>query len=257
MMTYNVLTLFPDTFKSVCDSSIWARAIKAGLIEVNPIDIRQYTHDKHRRADDYPSGGGSGMVMMPEPVHECFKDIEGRCQNPHINIYMSPRGKELDQRIVTELSAYPCVNILCGHYEGIDERVLDLHIDMEISIGDYVLTGGELASMVLIDACIRHVDGVLGNSESVKTESFSDGLIEYPQYTKPPVFEGISVPEILLSGNHAKVAAYNRRASIEETAKRRPDLLSTAVFTKSDIEYITGVKPETYKKKRIVNPESK
>lgn len=249
MTTYNVLTLFPEMFASVKESSIWARAIKAELIAVNATDIRDYAQDKHRRADDYPFGGGTGMVLKPEPVHACFNDIESRFPQPHINVYMSPCGKKLSHRFVTKLAKYECVNILCGHYEGVDERVLKKHIDIEISIGDFVLTGGELAAMVLIDSCIRHIEGVLGNNESAKSESFSDALLEYPQYTQPAVFEGEAVPEILLSGNHSKIAEYNRRISIRETAQKRPDLLPEAVFSKDEIEFITGDKPDLSFKK--------
>lgn len=240
MMTYNVLTLFPEMFDSVLSSSIWGRAREAKLVEINAVDIRGFTKDKHRRADDYPFGGGSGMVLKPDPVHDCFADIESRSQKPYINVYMSPRGKQLKHGVVIDLLKYSCVNILCGHYEGVDERVLDLDIDMEISIGDFVLTGGEIAAMALIDSCMRHIDGVLGNSDSVKTESFSETLLEHPQYTRPPEFEGVPVPEILLSGHHANVEKYLHGMSILETAKRRPDLLSKTLFDKKDIEYITG-----------------
>lgn len=240
MTTYNILTLFPEMFDSVVSSSIWARARDAKLVEINAVDIRGFTKDKHRRADDYPFGGGSGMVLKPDPVHACFKDIEDRCPRPYINVYMSPRGKQLKHSIVIDLLKYSCINILCGHYEGVDERVLGLDIDMEISIGDFVLTGGEIAAMALIDSCMRHIDGVLGNSDSAKSESFSETLLEHPQYTRPPEFEGESVPEILLSGHHEKVNRYLRRMSILETAKKRPDLLSKTVFDKKDIEYITG-----------------
>lgn len=243
MTTYNVLTLFPEMFESVVNSSIWARAIKAQLIEVNTVDIRAYTKDKHRRADDYPFGGGSGMVLKPDPVHACFEDVESHCKEPYINIYMSPRGKQLKHSLVVDFTKYSCINMLCGHYEGVDERVLEKHIDMEVSIGDFVLTGGEIAAMALIDSCIRHVEGVLGNSESVKSESFSDALLEHPQYTRPPVFEDVSVPEVLLSGHHGNVCEYQRRMSILETAKRRPELLSKAIFTKKEIEFITGKQP--------------
>lgn len=240
MTTYNILTLFPEMFDSVKGSSIWSRAIEADLARINAIDIRAYTKDKHRRADDYPFGGGSGMVLKPDPVHACLKDVGSRCSEPYINIYMSPRGKQLKHGVVIALSKYSCVNILCGHYEGVDERVLGMDIDMEISIGDFVLTGGEIAAMALIDSCIRHIDGVLGNSDSVKSESFSEALIEHPQYTRPPEFEGIAVPEVLLSGHHENIGRYLRRMSILETAKRRPDLLSKTALSKDDIEYITG-----------------
>jgi tRNA (guanine37-N1)-methyltransferase len=239
MTAYNVLTLFPAMFTSVCESSIWARAISAGLICVNTTDIRDYTTDKHNRADDYPLGGGAGMVMKPEPVDACFRDIMTRSESPSINVYMSPGGKPLTHGLVTQLAAYKTINILCGHYEGVDARVLKRHIDLEVSIGDYVLTGGELAAMVLIDAVIRHIDGVLGNEESAAGESFANALLEYPQYTRPAEWDGEAAPEVLLTGHHANVAAYRRQESLKETARRRPDLLQKARLTKKDIEYIT------------------
>lgn len=239
MTAYNVLTLFPAMFTSVCESSIWARAISAGLIAVNTTDIRDFATDKHRRADDYPLGGGAGMVMKPEPVDACFRDVISRSERPYINVYMSPCGKQLNHALVTQLSSYKAVNILCGHYEGVDARALERHIDLEVSIGDYVLTGGELAAMVLIDACIRHIDGVLGNDESAISESFVNGLLEYPQYTRPAEWEGEAVPEVLLSGHHANVEMFRRQASLRETARRRPDLLSKARLSRADIAYIT------------------
>ena len=239
MTTYNVLTLFPEMFESVSASSIWARAIQSNKVAVNTVDIRDYTEDKHHRADDYPFGGGSGMVLKPEPVCACFKDVTSRCTRPYINVYMSPCGKPLTHRTVLDLSQYRCINILCGHYEGVDARATDRCIDMEISIGDFILTGGELAAMALIDALIRHVKGVLGNEESVKTESFANTLLEHPQYTRPAVFDGTPVPDVLLSGHHAHVEAYQRRMSIYQTAKKRPDLLSKTALTREDIEYIT------------------
>ena len=239
MTTYNVLTLFPDMFASVCGSSIWARAIAAGHIAVNTVDIREYATDKHRRADDYPLGGGAGMVLKPEPVDKCFAAVKQRSEAPSLCVYMSPSGRPLTHGLVLELTAYKTLNILCGHYEGVDARALRRHIDMEISIGDYVLTGGELPAMVLIDACIRHVDGVLGSEESAKDESFTHGLLEYPQYTRPAIYDGEAVPDVLLSGHHANVAAYRRRSALEETARKRPDLLSKARLSKNDLQIIT------------------
>ncbi|MGI5848578.1 MAG: tRNA (guanosine(37)-N1)-methyltransferase TrmD [Christensenellales bacterium] len=238
-MTYNVLTLFPEMFSSVSQSSIWRKAIELNKAAVNTVDIRDYSKDKHRRADDYPFGGGSGMVLKPEPIHACFEGIVSVCTAPYLNIYMSPGGKPLTHHLVLDLMEYASLNILCGHYEGVDARVLDRHVDMEISIGDFVLTGGELAAMVLIDACIRHIEGVLGNNESVIDESFSDALLEHPQYTRPAVFEDSAIPEVLLSGHHENVAAYRRCMSLYETAMKRPDLLSKTILSKEDIEYIT------------------
>lgn len=239
MTTYNVLTLFPKMFESVKESSIWARAAKAGYIKINTVNIRDYTKDKHRRADDYPFGGGAGMVLMPEPVDACFRDVIKRSARPALNIYMSPGGRPLSHSLAVTLSKYSTLNILCGHYEGIDERALRRHIQMEISVGDYILTGGELAAMVLIDACMRHVEGVLGCGESAAGESFVDGLLEYPQYTRPAVFEGQEVPKVLISGHHANVAEYRRRMSLEQTALKRPDLLSKTRLSKKDIEILT------------------
>jgi tRNA (guanine37-N1)-methyltransferase len=223
----------------VRDSSIWARAINADRIVINTINIRDYATDKHRRADDYPFGGGSGMVLMPGPVDACFKDVTARCPSPYLNVYMSPCGKQLTHRSAVELSQYACINILCGHYEGVDERVLMRHIDCEISIGDYVLTGGELPAMVLIDACMRHLEGVLGNDASAQAESFADSLLEHPQYTRPAEYDGMRVPEVLLSGHHENVAAYHRRMSLRKTAEKRPDLLSKARLKRTDMDFIT------------------
>jgi tRNA (guanine37-N1)-methyltransferase len=239
MTTYNVLTLFPGMFASVCESSIWARAIKAGLIEINTIDIRSYTTDKHHRADDAPMGGGVGMVMKPEPVAACFEDVLSRCEPPVLNVYMSPCGKRLRQPLVLELARYRTINILCGHYEGVDARVLRRCIDLEISVGDFVLTGGEIAAMALIDSTIRHIDGVLGNKDSAAGESFSESLLEYPQYTQPAIWDGESIPEVLLTGHHANITKYRRQKSLEQTAHRRPDLLAKARLTKKDIAFVT------------------
>lgn len=240
MTTYNVLTLFPEMFGSVCGSSMWARAVKAGCIAVNTVNIRDWASDKHRRADDYPLGGGAGMVLKPEPADACLTHIKSSSEAPAITVYMSPCGKTLSHTLVTALSEYRTVNILCGHYEGVDARVIGRHIDMEVSIGDYVLTGGELAAMVLIDACMRHVEGVLGNGESAAGESFAGALLEYPQYTRPALYDGEAAPEVLLSGHHANVEDYRRRMSLRETAFKRPDLLAKARLTKKDVGILTG-----------------
>ena len=239
-MKINILTLFPEMFDSVKDSSIWARAIASGAAEINTVDIRSYTTDKHNRADDYPFGGGAGMVLKPEPVSACFEDIIKASPRSCINVYMTPCGSELTHAKSVELSKYECINILCGHYEGVDQRALDKYIDLEISVGDYVLTGGELAAMVVADTVIRHIEGVLGNEESALNESFSNALLEHPQYTRPAQFEEDSVPEVLLSGHHANIEEYNRKMSLLETAKKRPELLSKTVLSRADIAYITA-----------------
>ena len=239
MTVYNVLTLFPEMFSSVLAHSIWARAISSDCLAVNPVNIRDFAKDKHRRADDYPFGGGAGMVLKPEPIDACFDSIVQTSAQPYINVYMSPGGRLLNHRLSVELSKYATINILCGHYEGVDKRSLQRNIHMEISVGDYVLTGGEIAAMVLIDACMRHIKGVLGSGESACDDSFANGLLEYPQYTRPEVFSGQAVPEVLLSGHHAKIAEYRRYMSLSRTALKRPELLSKLKLTKKDIELVT------------------
>jgi len=220
-MQIDVLTLFPEMF-SALQESILGRAQKAGKIQINIVNIRDYTTDKHLKCDDYPFGGGAGMVMMPEPIGNAIEAIDP--DHKARRIYMSPKGKTLVQQKVFELLEYDRLLLLCGHYEGVDQRVLDLYIDEEISIGDYVLTGGELPAMVLTDCVSRYVDGVL-NTSSLIDESFSDNLLEYPQYTRPQIYKGLSVPEVLRSGDHAKVDEWRREQSLKLTEKLRPDLL--------------------------------
>lgn len=226
MTEFNILTLFPEMFASFTDTSICARAISSSLISVNLWNFRDYTLDKHRRVDDYPFGGGAGMLIAPQSVFDCFNAIsEQNSDKKSINIYMSPAGKTLSPALSKELSEYECVNILCGHYEGVDQRIIDELIDLEVSIGDYVLTGGELPSMVLMDCVMRNIPGVLGNELSAQDESFSgSGLLEYPQYTRPADFRGLKVPDVLLSGHHANIQEWQHKKSIEKTIKNRPDL---------------------------------
>lgn len=221
-MKIEILTLFPDMFAPLSQSII-GRAECAGIVDIDAIDIRKYTADKHFKCDDVPYGGGSGMVMTPQPIVDCVRavDPDGKARR----IYMSPRGRTLSVSIAKELAAETDLLILCGHYEGVDQRALDVCGFEELSIGDYVLTGGELAAMVVVDALLRFVPGVLGSGTSALTDSFSDGMLEYPQYTRPAVFDGIPVPEVLLSGHHANIEKWRREKALELTAERRPDLL--------------------------------
>ena len=220
-MQFDVLTLFPEMF-SILDESIIGRAKKNKQIDINLVNIRDFSENKHNKVDDTPYGGGAGMVMMPDVVYRAYNSLENK-ENAKV-IYMSPQGKKLNQEKVKELSKENHLIILCGHYEGIDQRVLDKIVDEEISIGDYVLTGGEIPAMVLIDSVSRYVEGVL-NKESIKEESFIENLLEYPQYTRPEVFEGEKVPEVLLSGNHKEIEKWRKEKSLEITKKKRPDLL--------------------------------
>ncbi|MBR3888738.1 MAG: tRNA (guanosine(37)-N1)-methyltransferase TrmD [Clostridia bacterium] len=222
-MRFDVLTLFPEMFAPVKES-ILGRALDNNLIELNLINFREFSTDKSKHVDDTPYGGGAGMVIKPEPVYDAYKSIiEGLESKPKV-IYLSPKGKVFNQQIARELAKEEHLILLCGHYEGIDQRVIDEIVDEEISIGDYVLTGGELPAMVLIDAISRNVEGVI-KEESVEDESFSEGLLEYPQYTRPEVFMGRRVPEVLLSGHHANIANWRREQSLEITKKKRPDLI--------------------------------
>ena len=220
-MRIDILTLFPEMF-SALQESILGRAQKSGKIQINIVNIRDYTTDKHLKCDDYPFGGGAGMVMMPQPIGSAIEALDP--EHKAHRIYMSPKGETLKQQKVFSLIEREHLILLCGHYEGVDQRVLDLFIDEEISIGDYVLTGGELPAMVLTDCVSRYVDGVISIS-SLVDESFSDNLLEYPQYTRPQEYKGLTVPEVLRSGDHAKVDAWRREKSLEITKKCRPDLL--------------------------------
>jgi len=229
----NVLTIFPEMFLPLRES-ILKRAQSEGLIELNIINIRDYSDSKHKNTDDYPFGGGAGMLMMVQPIVDALRSIEGKAKR----IYMSPQGVKLKQSILKELSKEDEITLICGHYEGIDERVIQHYVDMEISIGDYILTGGELPAMVLIDGISRLIEGVLGSDKSAEEESFSfDGLLEYPQYTRPREFEGMEVPEVLLNGNHAEIEAWRRREAIRNTALKRPELIKTAKITQEERQW--------------------
>ncbi len=220
-MKIDILTLFPDSFAPLADSII-GRAREKGAIEINCIDIRDFSTDKHKKCDDYTFGGGEGLLMTPQPLFDAILSVKQ--ENSHI-IYMSPKGRVFNQKIAGELVQYEHLILICGHYEGIDQRVIDTFVDEEISIGDYILTGGELASMVVVDAVARLLPNVLGNTDSAKNDTFENGLLEFPQYTRPSNFRGLQVPEVLLNGNHAEIAKWRREQSVALTKKRRPDLL--------------------------------
>lgn len=232
-MRIDVLTLFPEMFDGVLSASMLGRAQANGLIDIRVHNIRDYTDNKHRKADDYPFGGGAGLVMMAQPIYDCMEAVlEGGSAR---RILMTPRGRTLNQKIARALSEEDRLVLLCGHYEGVDERVMEI-IDDEISVGDYVLTGGELPAMVLIDCVSRLIPGVLGSEDSAADESFSDDLLEYPQYTRPASFRGMDVPEILLNGHHAKIQAWRQEQAKRKTALNRPDLLRESTEKGETIE---------------------
>ena len=221
-MRIDILTLFPEMFESL-KASLLGKATEKGALEINVINIRDFSKDKHKKCDDYTFGGGSGMLMTPQPIYDAFMSIENY-KDAH-KVYMSPRGRVLTQTVVREYSEYEHIIILCGHYEGVDQRIIDLLIDEELSIGDYVLTGGELPAMVVVDSVARYLPNVLGNSASVEEESFSNGYLEYPQYTRPAEFMGMKVPEVLISGHHANIEKWRKEQSEKITKERRPDIL--------------------------------
>ena len=224
-MRFDILTLFPETVETVLAESIIGRARKNGIITVEAHNIRDYTLDKHKKTDDTPYGGGKGMLMATQPIYDCYKAVlEKQGESTRRVIYASPRGRIFNHQIAKELSEYDNIIILCGHYEGVDERVIEEIVDEEISIGDYVLTGGELPACIIVDAVSRLIDGVLSDKECYENESIASGLLEYPQYTRPPVFNGREVPEVLLSGHHANIDKWRLEKSLELTRERRPDL---------------------------------
>lgn len=241
-MRFDVLTLFPKMFEAVLGDSIIGRAREKRVIELNFIQIREFSTDKHRRVDDYPYGGGTGMLMCAQPIYDAYKSVIRNLNYKPYTVYMSPKGKVFKQGSALELSKKKHIIILCGHYEGVDQRVLDEIVDAEISIGDFVLTGGEIAAMAVIDATCRMVDGVLSAEEAYTGESHYNGLLEYPQYTRPPDFLGRMVPEVLLSGHHAKIKEWQREQTIIETLNKRPDLLEKAELTDTDRQIIKSIK---------------
>ncbi|MCI8742309.1 MAG: tRNA (guanosine(37)-N1)-methyltransferase TrmD [Lachnospiraceae bacterium] len=237
-MNFHILTLFPDMVLDGLNTSIIGRAVERGLLSINAVNIRDYTREKHRHVDDAPYGGGAGMVMQAEPVCAAYRALCERTGKKPRVLYMTPQGRVFNQETARELSREEDLVFLCGHYEGIDERALELIVTDHLSIGDYVLTGGELPAMVMIDAISRLVPGVLNNDVSAEIESFHDNLLEYPQYTRPEIYEGMPVPEVLLSGHHKNIEEWRRQKSIERTLERRPDLLEHAVLTKKERIYL-------------------
>ena len=246
-MRIDILTLFPEMCETVMEESIIGRARTRGAVQVCCHQIRDFAYDKHNRVDDTLFGGGMGMLMMAEPIALCMDDlVEQLGKKPHV-LYMSPQGSVLSQEKVKELATYENIAILCGHYEGVDERVLEAYVDEEISIGDYVLTGGELPALVVADAVCRMKDGVLSNDVCFEEESHYNGLLEYPQYTRPATWRGRSVPPVLLSGNHAAIAKWRREQSLLRTLHKRPDLLAAAELTKQDKKYLVSLETHVEK----------
>ena len=241
-MNYHILTLFPQMVLDGLNTSIIGRAVEKKLISVEAVNIRAFSKDKHKHVDDAPYGGGAGMVMQPGPVCDAYEDLCNRLGRRPRVLYMTPQGKVFNQKIAEELAGEEDLVFLCGHYEGIDERALEMIVTDYLSVGDYVLTGGELPAMVMIDCISRLVPGVLNNDESVEIESFHDNLLEYPQYTRPEVYEGRAVPEVLLSGHHKNIEEWRRRESIRRTFERRPDLLVDVNLSKKEQQFLQELK---------------
>lgn len=253
MLIIDILTLFPQMFSGPFSESIIKRGREKGLIKINITNIRDFSRDKHKKVDDYPYGGGPGMVMKPEPVFEAVESIlKQHKRDEHYQkwiILMTPQGKVFNQKKAMELAQKQHLIIICGHYEGIDERVRQFLVDEEISIGDYILTGGELPAMVVVDCVARLIPGMLGEEQSIKEESFTKGILEYPQYTRPEVYRGYRVPDILLSGNHRKISEWRRLEAIRRTFLRRPDLLDDYPLTPEEKEFLIQLSQEVKKNK--------
>jgi len=249
-MQFEVFTLLPEVFPPYLDTSIINRARQKGLINVRVHNIRNYTHDKHHMTDDTPYGGGGGMVMKPDPIFEAVESVLGL--TPHLSqpkpdsnipiILLTPQGRVFTQRVAEELSRYEHIALICGRYEGVDERIREHLVTDEISIGDYVLTGGELPALMIIDAVSRLIPGVLGDPTGAEDDSHSMGLLEYPHYTKPPEFRGVKVPDVLVSGNHAKIEKWRREQALTRTFNKRPDMLEKAELSKTDLKFLEHLK---------------
>ncbi|MEN2776909.1 tRNA (guanosine(37)-N1)-methyltransferase TrmD [Acetivibrio clariflavus] len=246
-MRFDVLTLFPEVINAVLKESIIGRAQEKGIIEINAVNIRDFSKNKHKKADDYPYGGGGGMIMTAQPIYDAYLSIVKDLDYKPKVIYLSPQGRVLTQEVVKELSGEKHLVLLCGHYEGIDERIIEEIVDEEVSIGDYVLTGGELPAMVLIDSVSRLIPGVLSTEESYSNESHYNGLLEYPQYTRPVEFNGRKVPDILLSGHHANITRWRRKEAIKRTYLKRPDLFEKFEPNEEDKELIKELLKEIKK----------
>lgn len=241
-MRIDIMTLFPDMCRAYLGASIIGRAREAGKVQIECTDIRDYTQDKHRRVDDSPYGGGMGMIMQAQPIYDCYMDLCKKTgARPHL-IYLTPQGKTLTQHRVKELAKLDHIALLCGHYEGVDERVIEELQPEEISVGDYVLTGGELPALIVADAVSRMIPGVLSSDECFTEESHYSSLLEYPQYTRPYVWHGRQVPEVLITGHHANVEAWRREQSLIRTAERRPDMLEKAQLTEKEIRFLSDLK---------------
>jgi len=234
-MRIDILTLFPQMFDGLLSYSIIGRAKERHLVDIRLYNIRAYTHDKHHVVDDYPYGGGAGMVLKPEPVFEAAEAIRGELETPSVPvILLSPQGRLFNQEVARQLAGYQQLILICGHYEGVDERVVEHLVNDEISVGDYLLSGGEVAAMVIVDCVVRLLPGAVGSEASLIEDSHTDGLLEYPQYTRPAVYRSWAVPSVLLSGNHSQIARWRRQQSLLRTAERRPDLLGKIIFSKED-----------------------
>jgi tRNA (guanine37-N1)-methyltransferase len=242
-MRFDVLTLFPELFSSFLKESILGRAVKAGLVDIRVVNIRSFARGRHLVADDRPFGGGEGMVMKPGPISRAVESVD-RAKPRSLVVLLTPQGRTFDQPLAWDLSRMEQLILICGHYEGVDERIREAYVDLELSIGDYVLSGGETAAMVVIDAVSRLVPGVVGGEKSTQEDSFEDGLLEYPQYTRPRVFKNREVPEILLSGDHEKIRVWRRTESLKRTLERRPDLLERAKLTEEDKRILAKLRRE-------------
>jgi tRNA (guanine37-N1)-methyltransferase len=245
-MIFDILTIFPEIFRSPLSESLIKKALDKGILQVRIWNLRDFTEDKHRTTDDYPYGGGAGMVMKADPIFRAVEEI--KTTNPEARtLLLTPQGERFHQGLARGLSEQKHWILICGRYEGLDERVRQGVVDREISIGDYVLNGGEIPALVFLEVISRYVPGFLGSEQSVEEETFSDGLLEYPQYTRPPVIRGMEVPEVLLSGNHAEIKRWRRRESLKRTYLRRPDLLERADLTEEDLEYLADLKSQKMK----------